>query len=67
MLKCDYCNYTSNRKYNLNRHIELNHLNINSITDNKNIEYICNNCNKKFTSDYSLKIHMSLCKKAIQY
>ncbi len=66
MLKCDYCDYTSKRKHNLNRHIELTHLNINTTTDNRIIEYVCNNCNKKFASDYSLKIHMSLCKKAIQ-
>jgi hypothetical protein len=66
MLKCDYCDYTSKRKHNLNRHIELTHLNINTTTDNRIIEYVCNTCNKKFASDYSLKRHMNLCKNAIQ-
>ncbi len=65
MLKCDYCDYTSKRKHNLNRHIELTHLNINTTTDNRIIEYICNNCNKKFASNYSLKRHISVCKNVI--
>jgi hypothetical protein len=66
MLKCQYCDYTSKRTYNLNRHIKLTHQNINTINDNNIIDYKCINCDKIFASDYYLKIHMSLCKNAIQ-
>jgi len=62
---CQYCSYTSDKKYNLTRHI----------TRHDHIQFIpvktqeivivankCNNCLKVFSNKYNLARHLNICK-----
>jgi len=72
MYKCDYCNYISNRKYNVNLHSNAKHLNIRGLTTNidtnntnndKIIDSIkCKKCTKIFSSKSNLIRHSHICK-----
>ena len=65
MYKCNYCNYTSNKKYNINLHSNIKHRNsdINDdIIQKENLSYICHKCNKKLTTKYNLQRHLTTCK-----
>ena len=72
MYNCSYCKYKSNKKYNLDRHINTKHKN-DIIEDNNDINtdkndiiedkcIICIKCNKKLSSKQSLKKHLLICK-----
>lgn len=62
--KCEICNYESNTKSNLNRHLKsLKHINIIELY-NKNNEnlFVCNICNQKYNHRQSLHKHKKTCK-----
>ena len=72
MFNCLCCEYKSNKKYNLDRHINIKHKN-DIIEDNNDINtdktdiiedkcIICIKCNKKLSSKQSLKKHLLICK-----
>jgi hypothetical protein len=76
MFNCLCCEYKSNKKYNLDRHINIKHkndidTNKNDIIEDKNdintdnndiIEDKCIKCNKKLSSKQRLKNHLLICK-----
>jgi len=71
MYNCCYCEYKSNKKYNLDRHINTKHKNNttdnnNDTTENNNdnhkYENKCIKCNKMLSSKQSLKKHLLICK-----
>jgi hypothetical protein len=62
--KCEICNYESNIKSNLNRHLKsLKHINIIELY-NKNNEnlFVCNICNQTYNHRQSLHKHKKSCK-----
>jgi hypothetical protein len=68
---CDICNYKCSKKYNWEKHIltskHINATNSNNITTEsgkkwqKNIIYICNNCNKEYNDRSGLWRHKKKC------
>ena len=63
---CEYCNYTTNRKYNLSLHLDsIKHKN--NIINNKNNSslakktYNCENCSKNFNDRAGLWRHKKTC------
>ena len=55
MHKCTECLYTTDRQYNLNRHINKNH-------SNENIENKCDKCCKLYKTRSGLSKHIKTCK-----
>jgi len=53
--KCEECNYASNRKYNLQRHIKIRHTNVKELC--KKISHRCNICEYSTDRPYNLKRH----------
>ena len=75
IFKCSFCNYFSNRKFNLQKHINNKHSNISDISKmsengekvNPNEEkvnplLICKKCNKKYKTKKYLELHEINCK-----
>jgi hypothetical protein len=67
MYNCSCCKYKSNKKYNLDRHINTKHKNDiiennNDIVQNKNNDIIENKCNKILSSKQNLEKHLLICK-----
>ena len=74
LYKCNHCEYTSNKKYNLYRHMVAKHINSNvdisnSINTNVNIDDTnpnngnkCTKCNKILSSKSYLNKHLLKCK-----
>jgi hypothetical protein len=77
MYICELCNYSTNRKYNLDRHNKFKHSNLNNqliqseIINNDNNDndnnndrklYICCKCNKKYKIEKYLIEHQKKCK-----
>ena len=73
MYKCDYCDYFSDRKYNLTKHqnakhkdiinnnIELNNTNIVIEEDNACNDFKCRKCNKSYKTKKSFENHELTC------
>lgn len=75
MHECSYCSYTTNKKYNLNRHIFSVHFeefkreqivinasqNVTSESQNVTLTFCCSACGKDFTTKRSLNRHYSVC------
>lgn len=67
-LKCEFCCYITDKKYNLTRHIKSHNLSITTLKENtekqinKNHDTICYKCNKSFSNKYSLIRHNNVCK-----
>ena len=65
--KCEICNYESNTKSNLNRHLKsLKHINIielyNKNNENNENLFVCNICNQTYNHRQSLHKHKKTCK-----
>lgn len=60
MYKCDKCEYVSDRKYNLDRHLE------NVKHEFENPDHHCKFCNKKCSNKYNKTRHENICKKNMQ-
>jgi len=76
--KCNYCNYVSYRKYNITRHYNFKHNNLNNEiendneinnkvkkdVDNENINnlFICDKCNKSYKTKKYYDNHIEKCK-----
>lgn len=62
---CELCDYSTNRKYNFDRHNKLKHLNKDEIISDKIIDikkkYICNKCNKGYNTQQYLTKHQNIC------
>ena len=59
-MKCDFCNNEFSNKQNLNYHQKKAKYCL--LIQNKNTqEYICDGCDKNFTSDLTLKRHKKIC------
>jgi hypothetical protein len=69
-LKCEFCSYITDKKYNLTRHIKSHNLSTTTIKENiekqlinnQNDNTICYKCNKSFSNKYSLIRHSNICK-----
>ena len=58
---CEYCDKSFSNKSNLNNHILKAKYCLNKRKENKNINYNCIGCYKKFTSKQSLEYHNTIC------
>jgi len=58
---CEYCEYKTNKKYNLTQHMVLKHLNIKDTIVEKQ-ENKCEKCNRTLCSKQSYKNHIEKCK-----
>jgi len=76
LFKCKFCNFTSTRAYNLNRHENNKHLSKTTIVENEineiidtevqyiislNEEFICDRCNGKYKNKQNLEKHYDNC------
>ena len=68
--KCQFCDYESNKKYNLTRHMDIKHMQQKvspvqqkvSHEDIHNIlSFTCNNCNKSYKKQWILNRHIKKC------
>jgi len=63
--KCSHCDYTTNRVYNYERHMNTVH-NISLLEISQKVapvEHNCSSCYKKFNTKFNLKRHEPVCKK----
>ncbi len=54
LFKCDVCEYTSNKQYNVKRHAQLRHV---DGKEPKTIRTVCRFCSKQFTSVFNCTRH----------
>jgi len=66
MYKCNYCDYISNKKYNITLHSDIKHrCSLQEIKEENNIKNYtnkCKECNKIFSTKGNLKRHYETCK-----
>jgi hypothetical protein len=63
-MECKYCKNTFTNISSLNKHIKYASYCISKRTDQieeNSIKFICDGCDKNFTSKYSLKMHIEIC------
>jgi len=58
VFRCSLCDYNTNKKFNLNRHINKKH----EQDKNEEIIKICSKCGKELSTKTTLKNHLNICK-----
>ena len=62
---CEKCQYSTNNKYDYNKHI-LTKKHIKNMTENNQVYYCCEKCNKKYKTHSGMWKHTSRCKDIIK-